>query len=114
MSADNRQHIRFAVEVAAELTLGTRTLAAATQNVSEGGVGLVLDQPLAQGTAVQLALFLTQDGIEDPDEEPFEVRATVAWSGPQEGGLHVAGVRFGAVTAAQRAQLARFLAALGP
>ncbi len=113
MSADNRKHSRYAVEVAAELTLATRTLAAATQNVSEGGVGLVLDEPLAQGTPMQLALFLTQDGIEDPDEEPFEVRATVAWTAPHEGGLHVAGVRFASITPAQRAQLTRFLAALG-
>lgn len=112
MSADNRQHPRYAVEVAAEVTMGTRTIAGATQNVSEGGVGLVLDEPLAEGATLQLTLFLTQDGIEDPDEEPFEVRASVAWTKPHEQGLHVIGVRFASVSAVQRAQLARFLAAL--
>src|SRR5690606_6165034 len=33
MSVEHRKHPRYAVEVAAELTLGARTLAAATQNV---------------------------------------------------------------------------------
>ncbi|HEY8429358.1 MAG TPA: PilZ domain-containing protein [Sandaracinaceae bacterium] len=112
MSVDHRKHPRYAVEVAAELTLGARTLAAATQNISEGGVGLVLDELLPEGAALQLTLFLTQDGIEDPDEEPFEAEASVAWSAPQDDGLHAAGVRFAQVTPAQREQLARFLAAL--
>lgn len=113
MTADHRQHRRYPVELAAEVTLGARTLVASTQNVSEGGVALVLDEPLEEGAQFALTLFLTQDGIEDPDEEPFEARAAVAWSAPQDGGMHVAGVRFEGISGAQRAQLARFLAALG-
>ena len=113
MSIDLRQHPRFRVEVAAELTLGHHTVAAATQNVSEGGVGLSLSRPLEDGAVFQLTLFLTQDGIEDPDEEPFEAQATVAWTAPSDDGNHMAGVRFGPLTPAQRQQLQRFLAALG-
>jgi c-di-GMP-binding flagellar brake protein YcgR len=112
MTAENRRHPRYAVEVGAELTLGPQTLSAATQNVSEGGVGLVLDEPLEEGTNVGLTLFLTQDGIEDPDEEPFETSATIAWTAPSDAGGQVAGARFGALSEGQRAQLRRFLAAL--
>lgn len=113
MSTEHRRHTRYAVEVAAEIIVGGVTLAAATQNISEGGVGLVIDRPVEEGRALALTLFLTQDGIEDPEEEPFEAKATVAWSGPHEDGTFVAGVRFSGITDAQRAQLTRFLAALG-
>lgn len=113
MTTDHRQHPRYPVEVAAEVTVGRETLAAATQNISEGGVGLVSEAPFAEGAQLALTLFLTQDGIEDPDEEPFEARATVAWTAPSDGGTHVSGVRFGPLSSSQRAQLTRFLAALG-
>ena len=112
MSTDLRQHPRFRVEVAAELTLGHHIVAAATQNISEGGVGLALERPLEDGAVFDLTLFLTQDGIEDPDEEPFEAKATVAWTAPSDEGNHLAGVRFGQLSPAQRQQLDRFLRAL--
>jgi len=112
MSADKRTAQRYPVEVAAEVELDGQVLVAATQNISNGGVGLVLDRPLAEGTRLELMLFLTQDGIEDPDEEPFETPGTVRWAAEQEAGKHIAGVRFEAVDDAQRAQLERFVAAL--
>jgi hypothetical protein len=112
MTSNTRRHTRFTVEVAAEVHLGMRVLAAATQNVSEGGVGLVLEDPLEEGAEIQLALFLTQDGIEDPHEEPFEAKATIAWTTPRDEGGHVAGARFGTLSEAQRGRLTRFLAAV--
>lgn len=111
MSTEHRRHARYPVEVAAEITTSGSTLVAATQNISEGGVGLVLDRPLEPGQQIALTLFLTQDGIEDPDEEPFEARAKVAWS-KAAGDTHVVGVELGAITPAQRAQLTRFIAAV--
>lgn len=112
MSTESRAHRRYSVEVAAEVTVAGRTHAAATQNISEGGVGLALESPLQNGTTIDIALFLTQDGIEDPDEEPFEAKAMVAWTTPGERGVHLAGVRFGVVTPTQKVLLTRFLAAL--
>ncbi len=109
--SENRRHARYAVEIAAEVTVGMETVAAATQNVSEGGAALALTLPLQQGSTVELALFLTQDGIEDPDREPFEARVTVAWVRPHEVG-HLAGVTFAEVSDAQRAQLRAFLVAI--
>ena len=107
--SETRRHRRYTVEIAAEVTVGMETVAAATQNVSEGGAALALGLPLQQGSTVELALFLTQDGIEDPDREPFEAAVKVAWVRPQESG-HLAGVSFAQVTDAQRAQLRTFLA----
>lgn len=112
MSLEHRKHPRYPVEIAAELTLGHHVVSAATQNVSEGGVGVLVATPLPDGAEVAVTLFLTQDGIEDPDQEPFEGRATIAWSGPGEGGTHIAGLRFGKIDPTQAAQLRRFLAAL--
>ena len=63
-------------------------------------------------STVKVILFLTQDGIEDPDEEPFEAPAQVMWAAEQEAGRFVAGVRFGALSPAQSTQLERFLAVL--
>lgn len=113
MSTENRLHHRYSVEVAAEVTLNERVIAAATQNVSKGGVGLILDEELPEGTEVMLSLFFTQDGIEDPDDAPFEVGATVAWSAPSDDGTFIAGARFDALGPGQQLQLDRFLTARG-
>lgn len=85
----------------------------ATQNVSEGGAALVLDVAVKQGQILELSLFLTQDGIEDPDREPFETKATVAWVRPYEGGRTLAGVGFGAVSPAGAQVLRAYLAEMG-
>lgn len=113
MTSEQRRHTRYAVEVAAEVELGSDFLVASTMNISSGGVGLVTDRALEEGGEVNVMLFLTQDGIEDPDEEPFEARAEVMWAAEQEPGKFVSGLRFGQTTDDQKAQLQRFLAALG-
>lgn len=108
----SRRHRRHRVALVAEITLGFETLAAATQNVSEGGVALAVERPLEQGAAVDLTLFLTQDGIEDPDHEPFEAKAKVEWARPGARGTHLCGLSFGGLSDPQRAQLAGFLEAI--
>jgi c-di-GMP-binding flagellar brake protein YcgR len=112
MSVENRKHPRYLVEIAAEITIGPNVWAGAAQNISEGGVGLVIEHALEEGATIGVTLFLTQDGIEDPDQEPFEVHAQVSWCAPRDEGTHVAGVRFAPLSPAQRAHLQRFIAAL--
>ncbi|AKF03304.1 PilZ domain-containing protein [Sandaracinus amylolyticus] len=114
MSAENRKHRRYAVELAAEVEIRGETIVASTQNVSAGGVGLVVDREVKEGSELAVTLFLTQDGIEDPDESPFEAKAIVAWTAVQDAGTWIAGVRFAKVSAAQSAQLERFLGKLDP
>ena len=110
MTIEKRQHQRFAVDIAAEITIGATRFSATTRDVSEGGVGLLVEQPIEQGALVSIAIFFTQDGIEDPDVQPFEGEATVAWAAPADGGRWQAGLRFEPVSGAQQEQLRSFLA----
>lgn len=111
MTGTQRQFPRYAVEIAAEVEVGGEVRVAATQNLSQGGAALVVDHPLRDGADVVLRLFLTQDGIEDPDEEPFATTARVQWLRPL-GNRFLAGVQFAAPSAAAAAHLERFLAAI--
>lgn len=112
MTTEQRKHARYTVELAAEVEVRGETIVAATNDISKGGVGLILDRALAEQSTIKVILFLTQDGIEDPDEEPFEAQAQVMWAAEQEAGRFVAGVRFGTLSAAQSSHLERFLAVL--
>lgn len=73
---------------------------------------MILVEPLDEGMRLALTLILTQDGIEDPNEEPFETTATVMWAAPTESGEAMMGLRFAETDTAQQARLQRFLAAL--
>ena len=110
---EQRESRRYAVAVAAEVILDGMPVAAQTNNVSTGGVGLVLDQPVPEGGDLSVTLFLTQDGIEDPDEEPFEAVASVMWAGPRDDGSHSAGLQFANLSPAKALLLKRFLHAAG-
>jgi c-di-GMP-binding flagellar brake protein YcgR len=114
LTVENRKYPRYPVELAVEVQWEGETLLASTRNVSVGGVGLVVDRELKEGSEVGLTLFLLQDGIEDPDEEPFEAKAIVAWSAVQDAGTWIAGVRFEQVTPTQIRLLERFLSKLDP
>jgi c-di-GMP-binding flagellar brake protein YcgR len=114
---NRRKHVRHQLAIAAEITIRDDTLTAETRDVSEGGASVLLGEPIAEGAQVELSLILTQDGIEDPREEPFETRASVMWSAPTEQGTASAnavmhGLRFATVSADQRQRLARFLKAV--
>lgn len=110
---NRRQHTRYDAEVQAEIELEGDTLIGETRDISEGGVSVILPQPLDEGMHVELVLILTQDGIEDPNEEPFETRASVMWAAPTDDGQAMMGLRFEAVAGDQAARLGRFLSALG-
>jgi c-di-GMP-binding flagellar brake protein YcgR len=86
---------------------------AETRDISEGGVAVVLEEPLHEGSTIDLSLILTQDGIEDPTEEPFSTKASVMWAAPTEDGQAMVGLRFTGVAAPEAQRLKRFLAAVG-
>ncbi len=113
MPATNaRKFPRYVVEVAAEVHLDGAVVAASTQNVSVGGAALLIDRVLAQGSTVEISLFLTQDGIEDPDEEPFMAKGTVQWVAERGKGIYATGVRFVSVSPPQAEHLERFVVAI--
>ena len=109
---NRRRHTRFDVALAAEVEASGVSLSGETRDVAEGGVAVILSDALEEGGMVELALLLTQDGIADPDEEPFQTRAAVIWAAPTENGQAMMGLRFSEVAPTQAQRLKRFLAAL--
>ena len=73
---------------------------------------MILHETLDENATVDLALILTQDGIEDASEEPFEGQASVMWAAPTEDGRAMMGLRFTALAPEQAHRLKRFLSAL--
>lgn len=111
---NRREHLRYEVSVAAEIELRGETLEGETRDISEGGASVVFAAAIPDDSTVTLTLILTQDGIEDPHHEPFSAEAAVMWSAPQDDGRAMMGLRFGSISAAQKAHLTKFLAALAP
>ena len=73
---------------------------------------MILHEPLSEQSTIDVTLLLTQDGIEDANEEPFECKASVMWAAPTEDGQQMMGLRFTQVRPDQLARLQRFLAQL--
>lgn len=109
MSQDQRQHQRVDVEVAGEVVVDGDVIGASTKNLSAGGVALLLDREVPDGLELTLTLFLTQDGIEDPDQEPLEGPATVRWVAEREDGRFFVGLQFGALEGPAQERLEHFL-----
>lgn len=109
---NRREHVRYGISVAAEVELRGETLEGETRDVSTGGAAALLPQALPENSTVALTLILTQDGIEDPDEEPFTVPANVMWVAPTDDGQAMVGFRFVNLDAAHAGKLTAFLAAL--
>jgi c-di-GMP-binding flagellar brake protein YcgR len=105
---NRRQHIRYSVAVAAELMLEGDTCAGETRDISMGGVSVSVDREIKENSSVELALILTQDGI----EEPFETKADVMWNAPSDSGSWMIGLRFSGLGKAHADQLQRFIDAL--
>lgn len=109
---EQRRHPRVPVQVTTEISAGDVFVIAETKDLSLGGVSILTDENLVKGRTVFVTLILTQDGIEDPDEEPLESSATVRWTQDRPDGRCLAGMQFGPLTAAQKLQLDRFLSAM--
>lgn len=104
---------RFEAEVAAEVEIDGELFEGETRDVSASGVRVLIGATIDEGSAVLLTLILTEDGIEDPDEDPFEAEATVMWAAPSDNGGAMLGLRFSDVAADQATRLQRFLGAIG-
>lgn len=83
-----------------------------TRDISAGGISVMLSQSIDEDSSVDLALILTQDGIEDPNEDPFVTRANVMWAAPTDDGRAMIGLRFTGTVKGEQQRLERFLAAL--
>ena len=108
-----RQHDRYDAKISCELVINEVAIAAETRNLSEGGAAIVGHFACKQGDVATISFFLTEDGIEDVDETPFESGASIRWTKPTHDGRLVAGVQFIAPSSALKAQLRRFLERAG-
>ncbi|HPN83536.1 MAG TPA: PilZ domain-containing protein [Spirochaetota bacterium] len=113
MSIDQRQAKRYDVEVSAEVYTASAVLPASTRNLSATGVCLDVPSELAEGGTVGVSLFLTTDGIEDPDAEPLNIRAKVVWTSPREDEGFSSGLRFDDSDATGRTAIETFLSQMG-
>lgn len=109
---NRRQYTRYAVAVAAEIEAHGEMIEAETRDVSEGGVAVLLSEEVEEGSKVGLTLILTQDGIEDPDEDPYQCDASVMWAAPQDDGRTLVGLRYLSPKPEEQQRLRRFLAAV--
>ncbi len=110
---EQRQAARFDVEVSAEVYTKNAVLPANTRNLSNTGVCLDLTEELEEGSVVGVSLFFTSDGIEDPDEEPLNIRANVVWCTERDDSGYSAGAHFTDLTPENTTELEGFLSALG-
>ena len=110
---EQRHAARFNVEVAAEVFTPKGVLAASTRNLSSTGVCLDISEALPEGSTVGVSLFFTADGIEDPDAEPLNVKATVIWCAQKDQQSYSAGANFQDLTTDNQTLLKDFLTALG-
>ena len=94
MGTDHRKATRYDVEVSAEVYTSEAVLPAATRNLSKTGVCFDVSQGLDEDSMVGVSLFITSDGIEDPDAEPLNIKAKVVWCSEREDTGYSAGMRF--------------------
>jgi hypothetical protein len=109
MTQEKRRALRYDIDVSAEVYTTSGTLWANTRNLSNTGVCLDLNEELQEGAIVGLCLFLVSDGIEDPDSEPLNIKASVVWSSPREDKGYSSGLRFDSSDEVGRSAISRFL-----
>jgi hypothetical protein len=113
MTAQPTRPPRYEIRVSAELRLPDGKLATAvTRNLSEGGVCVELDRPLAEGVELEVGLFVVEDEIEAEGKRSLAVRGTVQWSSEADRGF-AAGLKFINVSAETQAQLVAAIKRLG-
>jgi len=111
--AEQRRAIRYEVAVSAEVYTAEAVLPASTRNLSESGVCFDLGEELVEDATVGVSLFLVADGIEDPDAEPLNIKASVVWCTERDDGGFSAGMRFEGLTPDGTQTLNQFLSKLG-
>ena len=109
MTIEQRQAVRYDVDISAEVYTRDAVTAARTRNLSNTGVCLDLTIELKEQSTLGVSLFLVSDGIEDPDAEPLNIKADVIWSSERDDGGYSSGLRFDTSDANATEAIAAFL-----
>ena len=112
--SDSRRAPRFDVSIQAEVFTGEALFIASTRNLSTGGVGLISDRQLTQGSTIGLNLYLVVDGIEDAQSTPLQLKGRVAWCLEAQKGTFSAGIKFEEMNVEQRLLVDRYIRSLMP
>jgi len=110
---NRREHPRFDVAVAVELSMAGDVIPCEGKNLSVGGVGVSVNRRMAEGAPTVVNLFLIEDGIEDATSPSLNLKATVMWTAETSPGRWEAGMRFQALSPQQQALIQKFLSRLG-
>jgi hypothetical protein len=102
MVRERRRYFRQAVKMVVGVSLGNKELKAASTNVSEGGIALVLREALPKGATPRLKFMLPDVNV------PFDVEAEVAWAAWADIKGHV-GLRFLNVSESAQQALEKWL-----
>lgn len=106
---NRRAHPRYETSLSMEVYTGNDIVLAIAKNLSVGGVGIAMREPLPEQAPVGLSMFLVEDGIEDETSTPLNLTGHVMWCSPSETGGHQAGIRFDPLTPPQRQTIDTFL-----
>jgi hypothetical protein len=106
MSHEARQSPRYAIEAAVELRHAGVVASGRTDNVSDGGMCVIVDREIGRGAEVVASLALVFD--EDTFSEPLELPARVVWS-TSIGDSYQLGTSFLGLSADQKSYLDMFL-----
>ena len=106
MSHEARQSPRYAIEAAVELRHADVVASGRTDNVSNGGMCVIVDKSIGRGAEVVASLALVFD--EETFSEPLELPARVVWS-TSIGDRYQLGTSFLGLDAEQKSYLDMFL-----
>lgn len=112
MHDNRRSHPRYDIALAAEVNTGRGLHPAQAKNLSRGGVGLALTQPLVENALIGISLFILEDGIEDATSATLDVQGQVIWVAQTDAGTFEVGVRFAPLPPNQMRLLDHFLGRL--
>lgn len=104
--SERRAHPRYPIGFGAAVSFPGGRVAASTRDVSVGGCLLESERPIPEAGVVELALRLTEDGIQVGEGPPLRVLGTIRWTAEAEDycgePVFLSGVQFDSLTGEQR------------
>ncbi len=104
---------RHPLRLAAELKHPAFNTSGMTRNLSTGGACVEVAQPIAEGTPLDVVLFVVEDDIETEGGSRLALQATVQWMAESDRAYQV-GLKWVSPSPAQIASLTRALSAIDP
>jgi hypothetical protein len=105
------RHPRYEVRLSAELRVGGTLVTGVTRNLSVGGVCVEIDRPVAEGSRLDVTLFVVENEVETEGARGLKLIGTVQWAAEGDRGWAL-GLKFDALAAPQAKALENALKAI--